>query len=121
MLHRSRHRVPSRAGRALTTMDERYGPTRSQRVTDVEWITEATNRGEVLICKDRAIAKRPLEAEAIRHNAARVLVIASAQLTSSEMLRRLLDNESAIGRAARNPGPFVLGVDVAKLHRIQLR
>ncbi|GAB3397543.1 hypothetical protein GCM10027515_01820 [Schumannella luteola] len=102
-------------------MDERYGPTRSQRVTDVEWITEATNRGEVLICKDRAIAKRPLEAEAIRHNAARVLVIASAQLTSSEMLRRLLDNESAIGRAARNPGPFVLGVDVAKLHRIQLR
>lgn len=101
-------------------MDERYGARESQSVPDEVWIRDASSMGEVLVAKDRRIAKRPLEALAIRENRARVLVIASAQITGPEMLRRLLANEESIERAVRSPGPFVLGVDVSRLHRIRL-
>lgn len=110
-----------RAGWLVETMAERYGVERSQSVADVEWITEAADRGDVLLANDRAIAKKPLEVEAIRMSSARVFVIASANITGPQMLERLLANESAIERAALREGPYVYGVDVATLHRIKLR
>lgn len=108
------------AGWRVETMDERYGPNRSQAIPDVEWIRDAVSAGDLILAKDRAIAKRPLEAEVIRDTAARAFVIASAQITGPEMLERLLRNEAAIEAAASDRGPFVLGVDVARLHRIRL-
>jgi len=60
--------VPARlraAGRQLTTMDERYGVAESQNVSDVDWIEDATNRGEILLSKDLAIAGFLLHQEAI--------------------------------------------------------
>ena len=38
-------------------LHERYGVAESQSISDVEWIEEATRRGEVLLCKDLAIAR----------------------------------------------------------------
>lgn len=43
-------------------MDERYGVSASQGISDVQWIEEATDNGDVLLCKDMAIARNPLEA-----------------------------------------------------------
>lgn len=108
------------AGWSVTTMDERYGPDRSQRVRDVDWIGDASQRGEVLIAKDRAMAKRPLEAEAIFYNDARVFVLASAQVTGSQMLQRLIDNSSRIERLGSVQGPFVFGVYEDRVERIRL-
>lgn len=65
------------AGWAVTTMDERYGTDASQSVKDEDWIQDAASRGELLVCKDRNVAKRRLEAQAIYYSSARVLVIAS--------------------------------------------
>lgn len=107
-------------GWVVTTMDERYGTQRSQAVIDVDWIRDATGRGEILLAKDRAIAKKPLEAQAILEVRAKVFVLASAQLTGAQMLDRLLANESAIERAAGQPGPFVYGLDVRRIHPIRL-
>lgn len=45
------------AGWALETMDERYGTDRSQNIQDTQWIEEATVAGDVLLCKDLAIAQ----------------------------------------------------------------
>ncbi|GAB3614462.1 hypothetical protein GCM10027415_28020 [Humibacter ginsengisoli] len=109
------------AGWIVLTMDERYGMAKSQLVDDPVWIREASERGEVLITKDRNVAKRPFEAEAISAAEARVLVIASGNLTGQEALTRLVSNETRIERAAADPGPWVLGVYAERLGRIRLR
>jgi len=108
------------AGWQVTTMDERYGPDESQRVKDVDWIADASQRGEVLLAKDRAMAKKPLEAEAIFYNDARVFIIASAQITGPQMLQRLVGNAARIERLASIPGPFVFGVYEDRVERIYL-
>ncbi|MEU4834917.1 hypothetical protein [Streptosporangium sp. NPDC023615] len=50
------------AGWFLETMDERYGKDDSQRIDDVQWIEEATIRGDILLCKDLAITRNLVEA-----------------------------------------------------------
>jgi len=108
------------AGWAVVTMDERYGVQHSQAVDDPDWIADASRRGEVLITKDRNVAKRPFEAEAIADAQARVLVIASANITGGESLDHLLANEARIELAADQPRPWVLGVYAKRLGPIRL-
>lgn len=107
-------------GWVVTTMDERYGVKASQSIDDATWIRDACLQGEVIITKDRAIAKRPLEAEAIYYSEARVLTIASAQITGPEQLARLLDNSSRIERMIPQPGPWVFAVYADDVRRIRL-
>jgi hypothetical protein len=59
------------AGWTLETMDERYGTDQSQNIQDTQWIEEATLAGDVLLCKDLAIAQNPLEAQAVYMTSAR--------------------------------------------------
>ncbi|KUP98043.1 hypothetical protein AC529_03575 [Thermobifida cellulosilytica TB100] len=49
----------------METMDERYGKAESQRIEDVQWISEATANGDVLLCKDLRITVNPLEAQCL--------------------------------------------------------
>lgn len=108
------------AGWVVTTMDERYGVNASQSIADATWIRDACLQGDVIITKDRAIAKRPLEAEAIFYSEARVLTIASAQITGPEQLARLLDNAPRIERMIPQPGPWVLALYADNVRRIRL-
>lgn len=101
-------------------MDDRYGVERSQPVSDVDWIRDAASRGEILICKDRRMAKRPLEAESIYYAEARVLVLASAQITGPEMREWLLANDTAIERLAGVHRPWVFAVYASGVERIRL-
>lgn len=107
------------AGWQVVTMDERYGMQESQSVDDPVWIGDATARGEILITKDRNVAKRPFEAEAIVTSGARVLVIANGNITGPEVLENLRANESRIERAAA-VRPWVLGVYANRLGEIRL-
>jgi hypothetical protein len=109
------------AGWVVTTTDERYGAEASQAVADTTWIRDAARAGEVVITKDRAIAKRPLEAEAICYSEARVFAIASAQITGPEQLERLLTNASRIERLSIQTGPWVFGVYADEVRRLRLR
>lgn len=70
-------------------MDERYGAAASQDVTDVDWIREASMRGECLLTKDVAIARNPSEAEVVY------------LCNGPDMLARLLLHEAAVFRWTR--------------------
>lgn len=108
-------------GWQLMTMDERYGPEHSQCVGDAEWIGEAARRGEVLLCKDRAIARGPAEAMAVYFNDARVFALAHAGVTGPDMADLFLAAEQAIVRmACRATGPYVISVSRDGLRRLRL-
>ncbi len=108
-------------GWLLVTMDERYGVDRSQTVADAEWISDATARGEVLLCKDRAIAGNVAEARAVWMHDARVFALARADLTGPAMAELLVAAETRIHRMARRArGPYVVSVSSNGLRRMPL-
>ncbi|WP_173078320.1 hypothetical protein [Phytohabitans rumicis] len=109
------------AGWDLVTMDERYGVTASQSVSDEDWIAEAASRGEVLLCKDLAIARNQLEAEAVFRADARVFALANANITGIAAAECFLAHEVTIWSMARRvPGPYVVSVSTGRLRRCRL-
>jgi hypothetical protein len=109
------------AGWQITTMDERYGIEVSEDLDDPEWIREATAAGDILLCKDRQIAKNPLEAEAILTCAARIFALASAQITMDQGAGWYLANEERIVRALlHREGPFVFSVHADRIVNYQI-
>jgi hypothetical protein len=100
------------AGWALETMDERYGADRSQEIQDTQWIEEATLHGDILLCKDLAIARNTLEAQVIYMTSARVFALSSANLAGPVMAQWYLGNEAKIVTTAlRAKGPYVMAVN----------
>jgi hypothetical protein len=73
------------AGWTLETMDERYGANQSQNIQDTQWIEEATLAGDVLLCKDLAIAHNLLEAQAIYMTSARAFALSNATIAGTTM------------------------------------
>lgn len=109
------------AGWLITTMDERYGVAESQAVPDIEWLTTASEREEVILCKDLAIAKNPLEADTVYRVSARVFGLSNAQLTGTQSGNMFLHHEEAlVMMALRAAGPYVVSVSVDGLHRRRL-
>ncbi|MCL2090696.1 MAG: hypothetical protein FWH11_05660 [Micrococcales bacterium] len=110
------------AGWDVSTMDDVYGVEASQDIADVDWIREATERGEVLVTKDVRIARNPVEAQIVYMCAAKVVTITNSQITSSGILDRLLRHEETVFRwSARTPAPFVLGISELRARRLTLR
>lgn len=82
-------------------MDERYGASQSQKIQDTEWIEQATLAGDVLLCKDLAIAQNPLEAQVIYMTSARAFGLSNAAISGPAMAQWYLDTEARI----RQDGP----------------
>lgn len=100
------------AGWSLETMDERYGADQSQSIQDTQWIEEATLAGDVLLCKDLAIAQNPLESQAIYMTGARVFALSNAAIAGTTMAQWYLDNEAKIIRTAlKAKGPYIMAVN----------
>lgn len=102
-------------------MNERYGQAVGEGMDDPDWIAEATERGEVCLCKDAAIARRPAEAAAVRAASARVFALTNANVSGATNLEWLLRNEARIFRRADKPGPFVHGVYADDVRPLPLR
>src|SRR5579859_5818133 len=85
-------------------MDERYGKADSQGIQDTQWIEEATLAGDVLLCKDLAIAQNPLEAQVIYMTSARAFALSNASIAGTTMAQWYLDNEAKIVRTALSQG-----------------
>lgn len=93
-------------------MDERYGADQSQDIQDTQWIEEATLAGDVLLCKDLAIAQNPLEAQAVYMTSARVFALSNAGIPGPAMALWYLGNEARIVRTAlKADGPYVMAVN----------
>ena len=118
------HIVPGalrNAGWVLETMDERYGADISQLIQDTLWIEEATDRGDVILCKDLRIARNPLEAAVIHRTLARAFGLARRDIDGPTMARYFLSNEQRIFRMARRAaGPYVVSVSEEGLRRVGL-
>jgi hypothetical protein len=110
------------AGWTLQTMDERYGKADSQKTQDTQWIEEAALAGDVLLCKDLAIAHNPLEAQVIYMTSARVFALSKADLTGPTMARWYVENEAKIiAGALKANGPYVMSVNLSYgLRRVRL-
>ena len=110
------------AGWLLETMDERYGADQSQNIQDTRWIEEATLAGDVLLCKDLAIAQNRLEAQVVYMTSARVFGLSNASITGPMMAQWYMDNEARIVNAASGAaGPYVMAVNpVYGLRRAKL-
>jgi PIN like domain len=110
------------AGWVLETMDERYGKASSQSIQDTQWIEEAALVGDVLLCKDLAIAHNALEAQVVYMTSARVFALSSASLVGPAMARWYTDNEPRIVAAAlKAHGPYVMSVNPAHgIRRVKL-
>jgi hypothetical protein len=109
------------AGWRLTTMDERYGVRGSESVADTDWISDAAGRGEVMLCKDLAIARNQLEAEAVYAYDARVFSLANANMTAREAAACLLSHaDGIVATARRAAGPYVVSVSTQGLRRCRL-
>ena len=105
----------------VITMDERYGVERSQEIADADWIRDASERGECILTKDAAIARRPAEAQVVYACAARVFTIKNARITGPQMLGLIVDHADEIQRLAdRAEGPYVMGVRVGGMERLRL-
>lgn len=106
----------------VETMDERYGANQSQKIQDTEWIEQATLAGDVLLCKDLAIAQNPLEAQVIYMTSARAFGLSNAAISGPTMAQWYLDTEAKIVKTAlKAAGPYVMAVNPAYgLRRIRL-
>lgn len=109
------------AGWVVVSMRERYGNLTAQSLADIDWITDATAEGEVLLTGDKAIAKRPLEAQAVVESGARVFALGSSQLTGPQKAQRFIDQQPVIARRAQGrPGPYVVSVTARGLVTLKL-
>lgn len=109
------------AGWQLTTMDEIYGVDRSQEIDDIDWIRDATMRGECIITKDPKIARLPVEAQMVVMCDARVFALTSAKISGEQMKERLILHQDTIFRwAQRVRPPFVAGVYEKRVNRLRL-
>jgi hypothetical protein len=77
---------------------------------DDVWIPGATQRGWVLLTKDKAIRRKYNEHEAVRRSRARMFCIASGNLTGPQIAQRFVLNESRIFARCTDPGPYIWSV-----------
>jgi len=85
------------------------GKADSKHIQDTQWIEEASLAGDVLLCKDLAIAHNALEAQVVYMTSARVFALSNASLAGPAMAQWFIDNEAKIVAAAvRASGPYRL-------------
>jgi len=108
-----RRRLPDalrEVGCTVHTMWDVYGPGAEQRVADIDWVTESSAKGWVLLSKDQKMRYRTVERAAIEEAQARVFLLTNQQLPGPEQVEWFLNNMQRIVRLSRKPGPRIYGV-----------
>jgi hypothetical protein len=76
----------------LVTLAERYGVPADEGITDVEWISDAGRRGEVVFLKDGRVRYNEAEKAAIVEFEVRCFCLSRRDLPAAEMAARFLGN-----------------------------
>ena len=105
------------AGLVVHTMASVYGERIGQGLADETWLRDVGTRGWVVLMKDDAIRRRPLERDALIDGGVRAFCLANAQLRGEEMARLFVENRHRILRQARQPGPYIYGVYQGRIGR----
>lgn len=78
---------------------------------DAEWLIDVGSRGWVVLTKDKAIRKKPLERQAVIIAKVRIFSLPSGNYTGAEMTDILLANLLGIGRfLKKHKPPFIASV-----------
>jgi len=86
---------------------------------DPDWLPVVTERGWLIITRDRHIARRPSELHAVRSYGARLVAISGAEGTSKwNQLEIVMRQWRALEQLTAEPGPFVVTATRSRLTRI---
>ena len=105
-------------GLVVHTMAEVYGERVGQGLRDEVWLRDVGERGWVVLMKDVAIRRRPVEREALITGGVRAFCLTNAQLRGEEQARRLVANRHRILRQTAQPGPYIYGVYESRILRV---
>lgn len=99
------------AGATVHVMADVYGERIGQGLPDTEWLTDAGDKGWVVLMKDDRIRYRPAELEALTTAGVRAFCLTNANLRGAEMARRFVDQLPKITRiATEQAAPYIYGV-----------
>lgn len=78
---------------------------------DEEWISEVGRQGWIVLTKDKAIKKRPIELRAVVVAKVRMFSLSSGNWTGEEMAALFAENRLKMGRFLKDhPPPFIARV-----------
>ncbi len=78
---------------------------------DQTWISEVGQRGWVVLTKDKAISRRPLELRAVETARVRMFTLATGNMTGEQMAKVFAAQRLSMGRMIKKcPPPFIARV-----------
>lgn len=105
-------------GLSVHTLESLYGKSRAQAIQDTEWLQRAGEQGWIVLCKDDAIRRNPLELEIVRRFAVKIFCLTTARLTGDMQRDRIVGHIYRILQMARKKGPYVYGIYESGLRRL---
>lgn len=109
-----RHIVPDalrEASAIVHVMADVYGERVGQGLADTEWLSDAGEKGWVVLMKDDRVRYRPAELQALQDAGVRAFCLTNANLRGEEMAQRFVDQlPKILGIASERQGPYVYGV-----------
>jgi hypothetical protein len=105
-------------GLVVHTMRSVYGPDAEETVPDVVWLEQAGGAGWVVLTKDDAIRRRPVELQALAAHGVRAFCLTNANLTGEQQRDRFLANLNRMIQRSRRPGPWICAVYERQLVQI---
>lgn len=95
------------AGFSLEWHDDHF----PQKTPDEEWLREVTRRGWVVLTHDRKMRYTSRIRDEILDSGARVFIIRSARLTTSQLAQVVVNSRTRVTRfLERHPAPFIAKV-----------
>jgi PIN like domain len=105
-------------GFVVHTMRSVFGPEAEESVPDVVWLEQAGRAGWVVLTKDDAIRRRPVELQALAAHGVRAFCLTNANLTGEQQRDRFLANINRMLQRSRRPGPWICAVYERQLVQI---
>ncbi len=108
------------AGLRLVTLAERYGIPRDETVPDERWLSDAGERGEIVLMKDNRVRYNPAEKSSIVRYQVPCFCLTRQDLVAAAMADRFLHNLQRITEVCADAGPFVYAVHERRIERLAL-
>ena len=103
------------AGLAVETFQDHF----SGDTLDTDWLPIAGERGWVVLTKDKAIRKNPLEIQAVIVSRVRMFTLTNGNMTGAEMTQLFLNNRRDMGRFLKKyNAPFIVSITRSGLNLV---
>lgn len=107
-------------GLRLVTLAERYGVPRDERITDIQWLSDAGRNHEAVFMKDARIRYNEAEKAAVLEHSVRCFCLSGKNLKAVDMADIFMGNLRSITKACQGDGPFIFIVYRDGIRRVPL-